>query len=266
MGPNINAEAVQQHHNNNAEVQQLNNNNVELTETVFDSLDGLFDDGWFLQGLSNEPIDQTAKPHDSFNGYFNLTNENLLSDYVEHSGDIPVEFLQLADMDKSPGVFSESCGSPQEDLPSGDLLEDVCKDLGLGTVNLDYSLPAGTRNGFTITPQAKNISLKVPGCETITIIDPDTVKALECNAFIHDNSLEEVIEQEKKKRMKNNERCKEYRKRKKCTMTKEEKVLQDLEDVNKKLKLQEEELNDKKTKLQDWYLKAIASGKIQMTT
>lgn len=255
MGPNFNAEAVQQHDNNHA----------ELTKTAFDSIDGLFDDDWLLKDFCYEPIGQTEEPLDSFNGYFDLTKENLHPDYVEHCGDIPVELIQLTDIDKSPGVFSESCGSPQENLPSGDLLGDVCNDIGLETVNFGFSPPTGTTNGFTITPQAETISLEVPACETFTIIDPDTVKALECNSFIHANHLEEVIEQEKKKRMKNNERCKEYRKRKKCTMTKEEKELQDLEVFNKKLKLQEEELRDKKTKLQGWYLKAIASGKVQMS-
>jgi len=65
---------------------------------------------------------------------------------------------------------------------------------------------------------------------------------------------------------KGNERCRAYRKRKKQEQTEEESLLRDLETKNKYLKLTHGEISMKVKLFKDWYIQAIKTGKVRISS
>jgi hypothetical protein len=224
------------------EIQLLDNNLSFVNETSVDSLgsyiNGNLDDTW-IEGTTEFSLDFFDNIHGNSNSEYapsNISEEFTAGAPIEISGsssvfDIPVEWGNLT-IEQSDG-----------------LTESVV--LETTPVVIEES---------RIPNEIGNISNT-----SFSIIDPVTAEELSnANLFLKSNSIDVVLESEKKKRAKNNERCKEYRQRRKQILTKEERLLQDLEAKNAKLKFTEKQLTEKKKTLQEYYLKAIATGKIRV--
>lgn len=224
------------------EIQHLDNNLSFVNGTSVDSLEsyinGNLDDSW-IEGTSEFSLD-----------FFDTIHGNSHADYAppnsceEINTGIPIEISGSSVVFDIPGDWGNLTGEQSEGLAESVVLEPA-------PVVIEES---------RIPNEVVNISNT-----TFSIIDSVTdVELSNANSFLKSNSIDIVLESEKKKRAKNNERCKEYRQRRKQILTKEERLLQDLEAKNAKLKFTEKQLTEKKTILQEYYLKAIATGKIRV--
>jgi len=259
--------------------------------TLFVNEMGLLSTETFPLDVTNSPETRgrPEKSSESTDQYGTISNdvEELLTTDLPNE-DINFQLPSNIDFDEIKELSSSITHELFEDLPlslPADLDEDIGKEkdpvIGIDLLSESENIATIEVPIVNVDPETFDkltskmnieISNYLPpenyGNYTL-FLDPDidskTVKTLEnANSFLNNNNLLDEINSHKqgRKRKSNNERSKEYRERRKNNLTEKDSAILELEEENHRLKEQEKCLVTKKIKLQNWYLDAIANGKI----